>query len=79
MASVRHAYPAGSAHRPWRILRALDLILVPLLAHALLWAVVIFVGAVIWDSLKQQANWWRKFFGQIRPETQSIREKNSLN
>ena len=51
MAPVRHAYPAGSAHRPWRILRALNLILVPLLAHALLWVVVIFVGAVVWEAV----------------------------
>jgi hypothetical protein len=52
MASVRNAYPPGSAHRPWRrFLRALDLILVRLLAVVLPWAVVIFVGAVIWEAV----------------------------
>ena len=51
MASVRHAYPPGSAHRPCRFLRALDLILVRLLAVVLPWAVVIFVGAVIWEAV----------------------------
>jgi hypothetical protein len=51
MASVRHAYPPGSAHRPCRFLRALDLILVRLLAVVLPWAVLIFAGVVIWEAV----------------------------